>query len=689
MTAIQLPITEPILTISRVASAIDTACAAVDVGAALSEIIGSTHAQAIAAIRAAVAAGQDDRAAALKRKLPGLLWCGEFSRRAIAGLERRSGLIVADIDDLDDPAGMRDVLIFDDHVFAAFVSPSGKGLKIIFRCDAAADHAACFGAMEAHVKSRYGMTPDPSGKDVCRICFVSHDPDAHHNPDATPLPALELPPAEPIIAEAPSRAEPCTEDVKPGDDFNRRGARDIPDILRSAGWTQVGQSENWTRPGKRGGVSATWNHGDCEALKVFTSNAPPFEAGKAYGPFQVLTMLRHAGDFAASARELRTLGFGTQRQRLSPAYEWADPPQIEGIGPTPTPAEGESPPEPPPAKETEDDRIRRLLRERSFNPDLTPPPLRPIFMLGGVVISTPGNLTAITAQAKVGKSALVSALTAAAMTPDAMEADCLTAVGFNAHGRAMLYFDTEQSPDDFWHAVNRAKRRAKAEAVPGWLSAYSIADMPSRTSRRAIRLAMEDASLACEGVFAVIIDGVADLVADVNDAEECNGLVAELHALAIQHDCNIIGVIHKNPGSEKVRGHLGSQLERKAETNLNMEKDGDVTVVWSAKQRRAPIDKDTGPRFRWDDELKMHMTVAADTERPKAIGKIMELHDMAVEAFNGAGSLRYVDLVKALIKTRDMSEPTAKRKIGEMRKNSILHASSIGTLSITKTEALS
>jgi hypothetical protein len=34
----------------------------------------------------------------------------------------------------------------------------------------------------------------------------------------------------------------------------------------------------------------------------------------------------------------------------------------------------------------------------------------------------------------------------------------------------------------------------------------------------------------------------------------------------------IVGVIHFNPGGEKTRGHLGSQLERKAETNLRLDK---------------------------------------------------------------------------------------------------------------------
>jgi len=45
-------------------------------------------------------------------------------------------------------------------------------------------------------------------------------------------------------------------------------------------------------------------------LYVFSSNAAPFEPGKAYGPFAVYALLEHHGDFAAAARALRAEGYG-------------------------------------------------------------------------------------------------------------------------------------------------------------------------------------------------------------------------------------------------------------------------------------------------------------------------------------------------------------------------------------------
>ena len=120
----------------------------------------------------------------------------------------------------------------------------------------------------------------------------------------------------------------------------------------------------------------------------------------------------------------------------------------------------------------------------------------------------------------------------------------------------------------------------------------------------------------------MLLDGAADFIPNPNDPDEAFAFVDELHQLAIRYDTAIICVIHENPSSEtgKTRGHFGSQLERKAETNLRLSKDGDgVTTVFAEKARHAHIPKERGTRFVWSDEEKMHVTTEAKPKgRPKA-----------------------------------------------------------------------
>jgi hypothetical protein len=411
-----------------------------------------------------------------------------------------------------------------------------------------------------------------------------------------------------VAAKPPSGFE-----ISPGDDYDQRA--DLPSLLKRHGWKPARNDNRfWTRPGKDSGISASWNQVPGRFFVFSTSTK--FEAGRVYKPWHVYAILECGGDFSAAARELQRQGFGRRALRVTSTMI-ADP--------TPTP-EGKDPLQAAPTTETEVDRMRRLWRARTFDPTKEPPPTRTTFELGGVTISTPGNLMAITAQAKTGKSSLVCAMIAAAMIDDYSEADTLTARGFNRDGKALIFIDTEQSPDDFWHQVNRAKKRARLDELPGWIHAANVADLPASTCRRVLGVVLADFAQAHGGIHCVIIDGIADLVADVNDSEECNQLVAELHALAIRYDCSIICVIHKNPGTDKVRGHLGSQIERKAETNLSLDKEDEVTVVWSAKQRRQPILKKNGPRFRWSDDMKMHVTVSTVASEDR---KTLEYRELA------------------------------------------------------------
>lgn len=316
-----------------------------------------------------------------------------------------------------------------------------------------------------------------------------------------------------------------------------------------------------------------------------------------------------------------------------------------------------------------------LLRERLFNARQEPPEMRVIYSVNGIPICTPGNLTAITAQAKAGKSAFCDSLTAAAMVTHDLEVDTLGIEGPNTERLAMVYLDTEQSPDDFWHLMNRAMRRARVSECPDWLYPYCLTGLTTRECRKALQTILKQVSVKHGGVFAFIVDGVADLVGDVNDPEESNTFVTELHGLAIKYDCSGIGVIHMNPKSgkgqaDKVRGHLGSQLERKAETNLKLVKTDDKTEVYSEKQRRAPILQGHGPTFKWSDEASMHVSVKPSAPEPSQNEK--ELWFLAEEIFEEKHSYTYTELWQLLMVRGKCSESTAKRKVARMDKLHII-----------------
>lgn len=305
------------------------------------------------------------------------------------------------------------------------------------------------------------------------------------------------------------------------------------------------------------------------------------------------------------------------------------------------------------------------LEARVFNYSSHPPRPIPILQIAGKALCTPGNLLNIQALPKAGKSAVVESMIAAVVNGNRQGPDTLGFSAENPQGHAVVHFDTEQSRFDHDALVRRALRRARLETPPAWLVSYSVADMDIRDRRLALRHAMAEAKESHGGIFAVMIDGIADLCGDPNDSEEAFDLVHELHALAITHDCAIITVLHENPGSEsgKTRGHLGSQLERKAECNLRLAKDADgITTIWAERARHCHLPKNEGPCFSWNDEAGMHSSCGTSGEIKSAAIRERML-DEAEKVFTSSSSFRHSDLMIAIGDALDLKERAAKLRV--------------------------
>lgn len=69
----------------------------------------------------------------------------------------------------------------------------------------------------------------------------------------------------------------------------------------------------------------------------------------------------------------------------------------------------------------------------------------------------------------------------------------------------------------------------------------------------------------------ITIDGLADLVSNTNDIETSTELAEKLLRWSGE-GIHICFVLHKNPGSQKARGHLGSVTTIKCETMISMDR---------------------------------------------------------------------------------------------------------------------
>jgi hypothetical protein len=163
---------------------------------ALQEIKGGMHQSTVNRVRQVLARDGKPAYDRAKAHLQAFTFGGTFHpSRGNAHLQQHSCILHSDMDNLSAVAATKEAVSSDPRVVYVFISPSGIGLKAgvhIPVADNDADYKHAWQAVSTEFQQRYGGEWDPSGKDVSRLCYVSHDPTLYWNPQAL---CFEVPPA--------------------------------------------------------------------------------------------------------------------------------------------------------------------------------------------------------------------------------------------------------------------------------------------------------------------------------------------------------------------------------------------------------------------------------------------------------------------------------------------------------------
>jgi hypothetical protein len=148
-------------------------------------IKGDTYKEKVNKIRQCISEGKKEEADAMKKSLPAFTpSCRCEGGRDIKKVVYYTGFIILDIDKISQQEIQRisKLLKVNEYVFGYFISPSGNGIKILIETDSQqADHESAYNKVAAHFSELLNVTIDRSGKDIVRLCFMSHDPNTFKN----------------------------------------------------------------------------------------------------------------------------------------------------------------------------------------------------------------------------------------------------------------------------------------------------------------------------------------------------------------------------------------------------------------------------------------------------------------------------------------------------------------------------
>lgn len=308
--------------------------------------------------------------------------------------------------------------------------------------------------------------------------------------------------------------------------------------------------------------------------------------------------------------------------------------------------------------------------------DFGNPPVKSemIISINDVPVGTQGNLLGITGGEGTGKSNYVGSLIAGVIREQDMIDTLGTSILANTENKAVLLYDTEQSEVQLYKNISNILKRSKQDSMPSCFKAYSLTSMSRKERLQAIIQSMDKFYYQFGGIAVVAIDGIADLVRCANDEAESVAVIDELYRLAGIYKTCIIGVLHFVPNGLKLRGHLGSELQRKAAAILSIERDDDplVSVVKALKVRDgSPLDVPL-IQFAWDKKAGMHTYIGEKPKEEKEKRKKNELVSVARSIFSKQRYCTYVDLCEQIQTNLDVKERTAKSYIKFMRDNQLI-----------------
>ena len=191
------------------------------------------------------------------------------------------------------------------------------------------------------------------------------------------------------------------------------------------------------------------------------------------------------------------------------------------------------------------------------------------------ILGTHGNFSLVKGKAKSKKSFFINMAISAAVGEGLLQNKLRSPLkdDFNQ----ILYFDTEQSKYHVQVAVKRVCSQINIE-IPSNLDTYGLRKSGPPERLKLIEYAIENTP----NLGFVVIDGIRDLITSINDEAESTNMASKLLEWTERYNIHIVVILHENPGSDKARGHIGTELTNKAETVITVQidkYDDDVSIV--------------------------------------------------------------------------------------------------------------
>ena len=264
---------------------------------------------------------------------------------------------------------------------------------------------------------------------------------------------------------------------------------------------------------------------------------------------------------------------------------------------------------------TDDENQLELLR---ITKDKQLPEMDFLFRIFGKPCFPRGELVAVTGKAKSGKTLFTSMLMACCVKDEVLQVqrpfDEIDGIWKSLPLRC-LWYDTEQSEQSTQDILkNRVLRLVDISPQTSDIShQYDVFNV--RSLHYEDRLRLFEVAVRRYHPDLVLLDGVRDLLADINDGVKAQEIVERLMKLAQETECCLVCVLHQNKGAEdrNLRGWIGTELMNKAFEVYSCEKAKPENIFVIEQTHTRKYDLGELMFFRMDTDTELPVVCDAPT----------------------------------------------------------------------------
>ncbi len=306
----------------------------------------------------------------------------------------------------------------------------------------------------------------------------------------------------------------------------------------------------------------------------------------------------------------------------------------------------------------------------------------PILTQNGKPAIFPNTINVIQGQAGVHKSRLAELMCSALLRKSNCQNNLAEFVAENERKYAVCVVDTERNlTEQLPYALQSIQTKAGFEVSedPQGFDFISLLEIPRVERFSALKEYLTFVRNEFNDIHIfIVLDVITDCVQDFNQTPDSMEVIDLMNQIINKFNVTFLCLIHENPGFEKARGHLGTELKNKASTviQVGFEKDsssGDTDLIrvkylkCRSTKRHEPFHLKYCEKFK-GLVLANEFEVAEVNEKRKAKAMDSDVADV-VEKYLADEPMKNCDLLELLTKDFDAGDRTMTERLKSIIKN--------------------